>query len=49
MKIFGNKTFALVLLSIFKDSLDDIKSRNDHRENSFHTEKEKTCKFCGTA
>ena len=33
--------FALFLLSIFKDSLDDVKSRNDKRENKFHTEKQK--------
>ena len=38
MKIFHNKVFALVLLSIIKDSLYYILSRNDQGENSFDTE-----------
>ena len=33
--------FALVLLSIIKDSFDHSYSRNDRRENRFHTEKQK--------
>ena len=31
--------FALVLLSIIKNSLDYIYSRNEQGENDFHTEK----------
>ena len=39
MEIFPNKMFALVLLSIIKNSLDYIYSRNEQGENDFHTEK----------
>ena len=39
--------FALVLLSIIKNSLDYIYSRNEQGENDFHTEKwKKKCNFC---
>ena len=51
MKIF-RKMFALVSLSISKDSLDDIENRNDQGENSFHTEKRNICEnrnICGIA
>ena len=41
--------FALVLLSIIKESLDYIWSKNDQGENRFHTEKRKKCNFCGIA
>ena len=41
MKIFCDKLFALVLLRIFKDSLDYIWSRNDQGENRLHIEKRK--------
>ena len=41
MKIFRNKLFTLVLLSIIKDSLDYSLSGNVHGENRFHTKKTK--------
>ena len=41
MKIFCNKMFTLALLSIVKDSSDDIENRNHGAENSCHTEKPK--------
>ena len=44
MKIF-RKMFALVSLSISKDSLDDIENRNEQGENSFHTEKRKNLQY----
>ena len=45
MKIFSNKMFALVLLSISKDSLEYIESRNDQGEKRFHAEKRKNLQF----
>ena len=45
MEIFCNKTFALVLLGIIKNSSDYIESRNEQGENSFHTEKRKKVQF----
>ena len=41
MKIFRNKMLTLALLSIVKDSSDDIENRNHRAENSCHTEKPK--------
>ena len=41
MKIFHNKIFAPVLLSVIKGPLDYIQRKNDRGENSFHTEKRK--------
>ena len=41
--------FALVLLSIIKDSLDYDQSRNGHGENWFHKEKIKDEKNYGIA
>ena len=49
MEIFRNKMFALVLLSIIKDSFDYSQSRNEQGENRSHTEKGKKCNFCGIA
>ena len=37
--------FTFVLLSIIKDSLNDIENRNDWGENSSHTEKGKHLQF----
>ena len=43
MKIFRDKMFAL--LSIIKDSLEYIESRNDQGEKRFHTIKQKNLHF----
>ena len=45
MKIFCNKIFALVLLSVINNSLDYNQSRNGQGENSFHEEKTKNLQF----